>query len=404
MRKVDNAGKLNELMTVHRKEKKNAPMNREWPPDVNSNDSDEQNSQMSGAAQSAAGHADVPRGPSGAPSKFVPATPDVFQPPPGAFYPEEFKRQAAEFNRDCASPVTGPWKAAPEVPPIAIRTANYDPKDDPWCAEDGPLELNPNAIRLGQRPVLELYGKVQQQSREAAEAAARAAQLAAQRAAAQQNSSGFPKARGSSSASAAEQHLPKASAAAMGSESMQKNLQLPVDPRVKAKAKAAGKVARIAEEPDIIEGVDRAELLDEWEEFSVVSETEDSPPWFPNYPAGLPSTFKWGPSWEESDVLVDLDKVDLAIPKSAWVHSTEQWSRTIITMPKYRAQKITFLEFTKMVAKYAKKLIGKYRKLVTACPRSQAPDLAAWCLHVRMDAFLDAGKSYRREFAEPADQ
>eukprot|EP00435_Cladocopium_sp_Y103_P006580 s1858_g2.t1 len=35
MRKVDNAGKLNELMTVHRKEKKNAPMNREWPPDVN---------------------------------------------------------------------------------------------------------------------------------------------------------------------------------------------------------------------------------------------------------------------------------------------------------------------------------------------------------------------------------
>eukprot|EP00435_Cladocopium_sp_Y103_P019158 s1172_g4.t1 len=116
-------------------------------------------------------------------------------------------------------------------------------------------------------------------------------------------------------------------------------------------------------------------------------------------------------SWEDSDVLVDLDKVDLAIPKPAWVHSTEQWSRTIITMPKYRAQKITFLEFTKMVfhrdpdaAKHAKKLIGKYRKMVTACPRSQAPDLAAWCLHARMDAFLDAGKSYRREFADPEGQ
>eukprot|EP00435_Cladocopium_sp_Y103_P046125 s278_g13.t1 len=160
-----------------------------------------------------------------------------------------------------------------------------------------------------------------------------------------------------------------------------------------------------------MDGVDRAELMDEWEEFSVVSEAEDSPPWYPNYPAGLPSTFKWGPNWEDSEVIVDLDKVDLAIPKPAWVHSTEQWSRTIITMPEYRAQRITFLEFTKMVfcrdpdaAKYAKKLIGKYRKLVTACPRSQAPDLAAWCLHVRLDAFLDAGKSYRREFAEPEGQ
>eukprot|EP00435_Cladocopium_sp_Y103_P072693 s313_g41.t1 len=293
---------------------------------------------MSGAAQSAAGHADVPPGPSGAPSKFVPATPDPFQPPPGAFYPEEFKRQAAEFNRDCASPVTGPWKAAPEVPPLAIRTANYDPRDDPWSAEDGPLELNP----------CNPFG----------------------------SEAGFGA-------------LWKRTSTAGNSE-----------PAAMTDAsKRRG------------EGVDRAELLDEWEEFSVVSETEDSPPWFPNYPAGLPSTFKWGPSWEESDVLVDLDKVDLAIPKPAWVHSTEQWSRTIITMPKYRAQKITFLEFTKMVfrrdpdaAKYAKKLIGKYRKMVTACPRSQAPDLAAWCLHVRLDAFLDAGKSYKREFADPEGQ
>eukprot|EP00435_Cladocopium_sp_Y103_P013042 s1858_g3.t1 len=360
-------------------------------------------------------------GPSGTPSEVPPTQPNVFEPPPGAFYPEEFKRQEAEFMGK-AAPATGPWKAAPAGPPVRVRS-NYDPNDDPWL-EDGNLEINPNAIRYGQKPVLEFYGKVQQQSREAAEAAARAAQLAAQRAA-QNSSVGFPKARGSSSASAAEQHQPKASAAALGSEKMQRmqeNLQLPVEPKVpknpKAKAKAAGKVARIAEEPEIVElspnsggstagnshnsaetaamtdafkrrmdAVDRAELMDEWEEFSVVSETEHSPPWYPNYPAGLPATFKWGPDWENPEVLVDLDKVDLAIPKPAWIHSTEQWSRTIITMPKYRSQRITFLEFTKMVfrrgpdaARSAKKLIGKYRKLVTVCPRTQAPDLAACSL------------------------
>eukprot|EP00435_Cladocopium_sp_Y103_P009731 s6155_g2.t1 len=376
LRKVDKAGKLNELMTVHRKERKNAPMNREWPPDVNSAESDDQNSQFSGAAASAAGHGDIP--PSFNAGSAGPVPPDPFRPPPGAFYPEEFERQKAEYMarqeaefmaKAKAAPATGPWKAAPCEPPM-VKTANYDPRDDPWITDgNGPLDTNPNAIRYGQRPVLEIYGRVQQQSREAAEAAARAAQLAADRAAAaaRPNSEGFPKARGSSSASAAEQHPPKAR-------------------------------------------VDRAELLEEWEEFSVVSETEDSPPWFPNYPAGLPPTFKWGPSWEESDVEVDFSKVDCAIPKPAWIHSTEHWSRTIITMPKYRDQRLTFLEFTKLVwrrdqdaAKYAKKLIGKYRKAITANPRSQAPDLAAWCLHVRMDAFIDAGKSYRREFAEEPD-
>eukprot|EP00435_Cladocopium_sp_Y103_P069393 s111_g33.t1 len=296
-----------------------------------------------------------------------------------------------------------------------------------------------NAIRYGQKPVLELYGKIQQQSEAAAAAAARAAQLAAQHA--QNSSVGFPKARGSSSASAAEFHPPKASAVAVGSEKLQHNLQLPVEPKVpkdpKAKPKASAKVARISEEPaSVVEPspvnstestagnsnesagtaamtdaskrrIDAVDRAYEDDEFSIVSETEDSPPWYPNYPGGLPSTFKWGSDWDKPEIMVDLTAVDQAIPKPAWVQSSEHWGKTIITMPKYKQQRMTFLEFTRKVfsrdeeaARYAKKLIGKYRRHITACPRTQAPDLAAWCLHTRVDAFLDAGKTYRRECAE----
>eukprot|EP00435_Cladocopium_sp_Y103_P003060 s5664_g1.t1 len=197
LRRADSGGRFNELMTVHRKERKNAPMNTQWPPDVQSEESG-----------SAAGHDD------------------------------EFAKQAEEFNRMAGGdPPTGPWKSPPVTPPEGLdppveeprprekmmhRTAYggvtyqdkypYDPKDDPWHTE-GPLDPNPNAIR-GERPVLTLYGKVQQQSAAAAKAAFAASQRAAAgmaQSATQNSSAGFPK---SASASASEAHPPKASAAA----------------------------------------------------------------------------------------------------------------------------------------------------------------------------------------------
>eukprot|EP00435_Cladocopium_sp_Y103_P026608 s3930_g6.t1 len=360
LRRADTGGRFNELMTVHRKEKKNAPMNRAWPPDVTSED--EQTSQAAGSG-SAAGHDDVP-------SKFDAA----FVPPRGAFYPEEFTKQANEFNKMAGGdPPTGPWKAAPVSPPGGLQEEMLprekmlhrsayggitfqdkypnDPKDDPWHA-DLPLDPNPNAVR-GERSVLTLYGKVQQQSAAAAKAAAAATQRAAA-AMAQNSSAGFPKTK-SASASAAEAHPPKASAAACGSEKAQKESQMPVEPNVtgaKSKAKAAGKIARISEEVEVVEtaaspstsvesnatamtdaskrrydaieaAVDRAY---EDDEFSIVSETEFSPPSFPSYQAGLPSTFSWGPNWNDNEVVLDYSHVDQAIPKPAWVHSSEQWA------------------------------------------------------------------------------
>eukprot|EP00435_Cladocopium_sp_Y103_P019724 s1182_g4.t1 len=321
MRRADASGRLNELMTVHRKEKKNAPMNRAWPPDVTSED-DGQTSQAAGSG-SAAGHDDVP-------AKMDAA----FVPPPGAFFLEEFAKQAAEFNPMADSdPPTDPWKSAPAPPP-------------------GNLQPEPSG-----RPILTLFGKVQQQSAAAAAAAAQAAHMAA--AMAKNSGAGFPKQK-SGSSSAAEAHPPpKASAAACGSERAQKESQLPIEPKMpKSKAKAAGKIARISEEVDVVEpsaspstsvesnatasacasmtdaskrrydameaAVDRAY---EDDEFSIVSETESSPPCFPNYQAGLPSTFSWGPNWNDNGVLLDYSHVDQAIPKPAWVHSSGQWGK-----------------------------------------------------------------------------
>eukprot|EP00435_Cladocopium_sp_Y103_P063576 s899_g25.t1 len=133
---------------------------------------------------------------------------------------------------------------------------------------------------------------------------------------------------------------------------------MPVEPNVtgaKSKAKAAGKIARINEEVEVVSpsaSVDssataamtdgskrRYEAMEkaldrayEDDEFSIVSETEFSPPSFPSYQAGLPDTFSWGPNWNDNEVLLNYDYVDDAVPKPAWIHSSEQWGRTLITM------------------------------------------------------------------------
>eukprot|EP00435_Cladocopium_sp_Y103_P044931 s2085_g12.t1 len=258
LRRADSGGRFNELMTIHNKERKNAPMNRQWPPDVQSEDEPPTRS-----GGSAAGHDDVP-------SRFS-ELPTAFRPPPGAFYPEEFEKQAREFNKMAGGdPPTGPYKSPPVTPPEGLEQHVHEqhvherhvhemqPREKMMhrTAHGGPLDPNPNAIR-GERPVLTLYGKVQQQSTTAAKAAHAAAQRAAAamaQYASQNSSAGFPKSAGAS-ASASEAHPPKASAAACGSERAQKDSQMPVEPKVpgaKSKAKAAGKIARINEEVETV--------------------------------------------------------------------------------------------------------------------------------------------------------
>eukprot|EP00435_Cladocopium_sp_Y103_P001805 s3207_g1.t1 len=332
-------------------------------------------------------------------------------------------RNSREFKGK-APPADDPWKSSSVRPPLKSAPArppprenmmnknawgndsfqsrlNYDGDDDPWnVPDDGqPLDVNPNAMRGG-RPVLRLFGRVQQQSAAAAKAAAQAAEMAAVMA--KNQSAGFPKKTRSSSAA---EPPPQVSAAAVGSEEAQRNCLS--NPKCRSRNQKQGPKWPVSVKRRF-EAMEQA--LDpayEDDEFSIVSETETSPPCFPNYPAGMPGTFKCGDNWEKEEILLDYNHVDQAIPKPAWVHSSEQWGKTIITMPKYAKQKITFHQFTLMVfgrdeetSRYAKKLIGKFRRHVTACPRTQAPDLTAWLLHTRVDSFIDAGKTYRRQYAD----
>ena len=43
-------------------------------------------------------------------------------------------------------------------------------------------------------------------------------------------------------------------------------------------------------------------------------------------------------------------------------------------------------------------MIARFRKRMTSVPKTQGPDLCAFLFHLRVDVFLQAGKSYYRQF------
>ena len=134
--------------------------------------------------------------------------------------------------------------------------------------------------------------------------------------------------------------------------------------------------------------------------FSVVTGTGDPPPIFPSLPYGLPSTFKWKDSWEHPVAEIDYEEVDFAIPKPAWIRDTYEWSCTVLKMGKYESSRMSYHTFVEKVfnkspheCKYAKKMIGQFRKKVTATPRTQGPDLCGFLLHCKVYVFSMPGMS-----------
>ena len=169
-RKAEAGGKMNELFTVHKKEVKNAPMNRPYPPDDEWQECEE-------------GH--PPEKTAGAPKSFGPASASgnstapaaTGKAPAGALWPEAYSDAS--------------WKVPPMSPPknlqqgasSGIRDAReyhkkgqdrpYDPNDDPWI-EDVQKDEKPN-----DKPVIQLFGNVVQKNADLAEAKAAAAAIAA---------------------------------------------------------------------------------------------------------------------------------------------------------------------------------------------------------------------------------
>ena len=75
-------------------------------------------------------------------------------------------------------------------------------------------------------------------------------------------------------------------------------------------------------------------------------------------------------------------------------------------MGRFAEKPITYHDFVVRVfnksmeeCRYAKKMTGQFRKKLTPTPRTQGPDFCAFLIHCRVDAFLNAGYVYQREFA-----
>ena len=418
MRKAEQAGKVNELMTVHRKEVKNAPMNKNWGPAV---DDDWQECQEDVQAQQQ-------------PVKPPP-------PPPGNLMHMGPLPGYASASGDSGCQ----WKAPPTVPPLVLNSVQagkgsgkgkgyqnypYDPRDDPWVEGKETIEeVKPNAST---KPVLEIFGKVDQSN--AAVTAQKAADAAAKRAA--EAAAGFPKGPPvvfGPKDMTAQSEGPINSAAALGSEKAVQEESNQQSAKGAGKSKnssgQSAKQARISEEPVEVHEVGNSsnkisdtgamtdgskrrheavdENLDEGEtdedSFSYISETGDSPPLFPVSPAGLPQTFRWSNDWKT--IHIDYEGGDFSIPKPAWISDSHHWSCTKLKMGKYKDNPVSYHTFVQRVfekspdeCRYAKKMIGQFKKKLTPTPRTQGPDFAAFLMHMRVDAFLNAGYVFDREF------
>ena len=132
-----------------------------------------------------------------------------------------------------------------------------------------------------------------------------------------------------------------------------------------------------------------------------------SPPWFPNHLWGIPTTIQhnatdwndksWYPSYQSSDM-------DPAVPFPVHVQGIKSWASTKIKLKKWRDKDMSYHEFILKVfnhddeaGQYAKWILAHYTPKITATPKSQAPDLAAFLKKMRVDVFLYATTAYRRE-------
>ena len=152
MRKAEEGGKMNELLTVHKKEVKNAPMNRTYPPDDDWQECNEGHP----ADKNSSTNSNAGKAPPGA---LWPDDPAWKVPP--ASPPKNLQQGASSGFRD-AREYHKKWQDRP-----------YDPNDDPWI-EDVEKDDKPK-----DKPVIQIYGNVVQKNADLAEAKAAAAAIAA---------------------------------------------------------------------------------------------------------------------------------------------------------------------------------------------------------------------------------
>ena len=129
--------------------------------------------------------------------------------------------------------------------------------------------------------------------------------------------------------------------------------------------------------------------------------------WFPNHLCGIPATIQQNSSdWNDKNLYPSYksDDMDPAVPFPVHVQGIKSWASTKIKLKKWRGKDLSYHEFIMKVFNHddeagqcAKWILAHYTSKITAAPKSQAPDLAAFLKKMRVDAFLGATTTYCRE-------
>ena len=92
------------------------------------------------------------------------------------------------------------------------------------------------------------------------------------------------------------------------------------------------------------------------------------------------------------------------MPYPVHLQGITAWASTKIKLKKYKDKDISYHEFLLKIfnhddeaGQYAKWILAHYGPKITATPKSQAPDLAAFLKKMRVGAFLGATTTHRRE-------
>ena len=315
----------------------------------------------------------------------------------------------AEWNAQKAAGQWAGWKATAPPPKSVNPSAssgrphkmNYDPNDDPWATEN----LQQGAVPKADPPILQIFGNVQLGTPPIDLPPAATAQQPAK--------SGFPE--HSAAALGTESKFPPAKAATGDAAARQLPVPKATGPN-KAARNSTPKIEEVPEDDGDGNGGrmdesykrNRDVFEDEEELFGFQYIPEDvSPPWFPNHLWGIPSTIQQNPGdWNDKNWYPSYksDDMDPGVPYPVHVQGIKSWASTKIKLKKWKDKELSYHEFIMKVfnhddeaGQYAKWILAHYTSKITATPKSQAPDLAAFLKKMRVDAFLGATTTYRRE-------
>ena len=297
-------------------------------------------------------------------------------------------------------------------PPTTGRPpkTSYEAEDDPW-AEKAP-EYTQGSMPKANPPVLQIFGNVSQGTPPVNLPPAATAM-------GHSGSAGFPE--HSAAALGTESKFPPANAKSSPAPPSAQERQLPIP-----KPAGQNKAAKISSGPTLQEVIDEAEAKtgisiggrmddgtkrlreDDEDIFGFEYIPEDvSPPWFPNNLWGIPSTVQHHHSdWGDKNWYPDYttDDMDPTVPIPVHVQGVKEWATTKLKMKKFEDKGWSYHDFLLQVINhdaeaghYAKWILSHYASKITSTPKTQAPDFAGFLKKMRVDSFLGATNTYRRE-------